>query len=85
MVCGRIDAAYMIFVVVYIELWCRMFLDGLPSKTPSIPLWQREARRDCSRMSDAIAHRGPDDAKMWTDVQVGAISANRRVVAVCKR
>ena len=35
---GRIDAAYTIFAVVCIEVWCRMFIDGIPSKSPSIPL-----------------------------------------------
>jgi asparagine synthase (glutamine-hydrolysing) len=28
---GRVDAAYMIFAVVCIEVWCRMFIDGIPS------------------------------------------------------
>jgi asparagine synthase (glutamine-hydrolysing) len=35
---GRIDAAYTIFAGVCIEVWCRMFIDGIPSKSPSIPL-----------------------------------------------
>ncbi len=35
---GRSDAAYTIFAVVCIELWRRMFIDGIPSKSPSIPL-----------------------------------------------
>ena len=32
---GRIDAAYTIFAVVCIEVWCRMFIDGIP-RTASI-------------------------------------------------
>jgi asparagine synthase (glutamine-hydrolysing) len=34
---GRIDAAYTIFAVVCIELWCRMCIDGIPSKSPLNP------------------------------------------------
>lgn len=49
---------------------------GFQGRFTSELLWQ---------MAAAIAHRGPDDAEMWTDVQVGAINADRRVVAVCKR
>ncbi|HWQ70588.1 MAG TPA: hypothetical protein VN494_11680 [Patescibacteria group bacterium] len=28
---GHIDAAYTIFAVVCIEVWCRTFIDGIPS------------------------------------------------------
>jgi asparagine synthase (glutamine-hydrolysing) len=28
---GRIDAAYTIFAIVCIEVWCRIFIDGIPS------------------------------------------------------
>jgi len=28
---GRRDAAYTIFAVVCIEVWCRTFIDGIPS------------------------------------------------------
>ncbi len=34
---------------------------------------------DLQRMSDAVAHRGPDDAGRWIDSQVGVGLGHRRL------
>ena len=37
---------------------------------------------DLDRMSDAVAHRGPDDAGCWLDAEVGVALAHRRLAIV---
>jgi len=36
-----VDASYTLLSLLCIEIWCRTFLDGIPSKSPPTPLSQR--------------------------------------------
>ena len=40
------------------------------------------AARTAQRMADAVAHRGPDDAGVWTDEQAGVALGHRRLAVI---
>lgn len=41
-----------------------------------------QGKLTASKMADAIAHRGPDDAGVWIDVRAGAALASRRLAVI---
>ena len=48
-------------------------LDSAPERT------EEALRSACRAMSDAIAHRGPDDSGIWVDAQAGVALGHRRL------
>ncbi|HEY8555427.1 MAG TPA: asparagine synthase (glutamine-hydrolyzing) [Burkholderiales bacterium] len=45
----------------------------------SLPPVRERALRTARRMVDLLAHRGPDDAGVWFDLQAGVVLAHRRL------
>src|SRR4051794_29161220 len=55
---------------------------GLSGFMTSDPQVRREASSIATRMADALAHRGPDDAGIWCDQPSGIALAHRRLAII---